>query len=221
MRTSIITVLLTICSYHFCFSQLVLTKNNKIISLDTNRIWGIQTNSILLLSIFDYIFYAKKEKYKDKTLYRLDTVESIKKIGDTLEFAVRIVQHYRDTVSGEIYSNTQVENEWSRGNFKIQRILKDTIFSFSISDIKELNVQTKAYQHMDPMAIVGMFVMGTIITTIGIVTVLEGDENGYFGLALGAGMLGVTIHWVKKASWLQEFDIKNNKWTIRDLSSPK
>jgi len=63
--------------------------------------------------------------------------------------------------------------------------------------------------------------MGTIITTIGIVTVLEGDENGYFGLALGAGMLGVTIHWVKKASWLQEFDIKNNKWTIRDLSSPK
>jgi len=142
MKTSIITVLLTICSYHFCFSQLVLTKNNKIISLDTNRIWGIQTNSILLLSIFDYIFYAKKEKYKDKTLYRLDTVKSIKKIADTLEFAVRIVQHYRDTVSGEIYSNTQVENEWSRGNFKIQRILKDTIFSFSISDIKELNVQT-------------------------------------------------------------------------------
>jgi len=221
MKTSIITVLLIICSHHFCFSQLVLEKNSKIISLDTNRIWGIQTNSVLLLSIFDYKFYAKKEKYKDKTLYRVDTVKSIKKIGDTLEFAVRIVQYYRDTVSGEIYSNTQVENEWSRGNFKIERILKDTIFSFSISDIKELNVQTKAYRHTDPMAIVGMFVIGTGVTIYSIVTVLEGNENGYYGLALGAGMLGVTIHWLKKGSWLQEFDIKKNKWTIKDLSSPK
>src|ERR1700741_3051529 len=128
MKTSITTVLLAICLHHFCFSQLVLAKKDKIISLDTNRIWGIQTNSVLLLSIFDYKYYAKKEqKYKDKTLYRLDTVKSIKKVDDTLEFAVHIVQHYRDTVSGEIYSNTQIEKEWNMGNFKSKRVLKDTI----------------------------------------------------------------------------------------------
>lgn len=214
MKASIITVLLVICSYHCCFSQLGLVKNNKIISLDTNRIWGIQTNSVLLLSIFDYKFYAKKEKYNDKTLYRLDTVKSIKKIRDTLEFAVSIVQHYRDTVSGEIYSNIQIEKEWNMGNFKSQRVLKDTIFRFAISDIKQLKVQTRAYRHTDAMGVVGMIVIGTGVTIYSIVTVLEGNENGYYGLALGAGMLGLAAHWLKKGSWLQEFDIKKNKWTI-------
>jgi len=82
-------------------------------------------------------------------------------------------------------------------------------------------VQTRAYRHTDAMGVVGMIVIGTGVTIYSIVTVLEGNENGYYGLALGAGMLGLAVHWLKKGSWLQEFDIKKNKWTIRDLSSPK
>ncbi|MBA3675518.1 MAG: hypothetical protein H0W75_11300 [Chitinophagaceae bacterium] len=214
MKILILTILLTFFNFSYCFSQFTITKKDKTISLDTNRVWGIQTNSVLLLSIFDYKYYNKKQKYKSYSKFKLDTIKAMTKIGDTLKFGVTVVQYYRDTVTGNIYSNPQIEKEWNKGNNRSKPVLKDTTFYFAISDIRQLQVQTRQYRHGDAMGIFGMFVMGTGVTIFSIVTVLKGNPNGYYGLGLGAGMLGLTRHWIKKAKWLEDFKIGNRGWTI-------
>ena len=214
MKTLILTAFLTLYTTSYCFCQLALTKKEKTISLDTNRIWGIKTNSVLLLSVFDYKYDNKRKKYNTYSKFRLDSITKMIKLDDTLKVSAVIIKHFRDTLTDEIYSNAEIEKQWNNGNYRSKHISKDTTFCFNLTDIRELNVQTRQYRHVDAMGIFGMFLMGTGVTIFSAVTVLEGNPNGYYGLALGAGMLGLTKHWVNQAKWLEDFKIGNRDWKI-------
>lgn len=217
MKFLLLIAILSTLSVNDGFSQLIITKKNKRVSLDTNRIWGVNTNSVLLLSIYDFKYYSKRDKYKGYQLFRLDTVKNLKKNKDTLEFAARIIKYYRDTISNEIISNTQTDKEWRKGKFSSKPVFLDTTFHFAFSNIQQLKIQTRNYRHRDGLGIFGMFVMGTGVTLFSVVTVLQGNENGFYGLALGAGMLGLTKHWINQSRWLKEFKTTKNGWTIREL----
>ncbi|RYY43747.1 MAG: hypothetical protein EOO06_19265 [Chitinophagaceae bacterium] len=214
MKTLILFSLLTLAAVT-CFSQLSLVNKKRVIRLEASKILGVQTDRTNLQVPTYIVKYARGKTGGEKTVYLLEKVHAVKTVADSMLLPVTIIQHYQDSISGEIYSNTQVKREWAQGNYRGKPILQDTIFQFAIADIRQLRIQTKEPRSADGMGIFGMLTIGTAVTIYSAVTVIKGNGNGYYGLALGTGMLGLGSHWIKQSRWQEDFTISSKKWSIQ------
>jgi hypothetical protein len=213
MKTLIFLTILSIWTSNKCFSQLTLTKKTKSVSLDTNRVWSIKSNSVRLLSYWDYRYRKRINKYPAHLTFRVDSIKQIVKMGDTLKVSAVLLLHYIDTLDGTISSISEADNHWNNRN---RRVLKDTTFLIRMNDIYEMQVQTKPANFEDNlgMAAVGMFVIGTVGTVVGTVEVLKGHPYGYLAIGGGVAFLGYLRHELRKSKWFDKFKIGEKDWKI-------
>ena len=212
MKALIFCILIS-CIVNKSSGQLSLTKKNKGISLDSNRVLSIKANSIILLSYLDYNYHKKIKKYPVALSFMADSIKKIARIGDTLKVQALIMKHYIDSVTGVISSTFEAGQHW---NVRNKRVLIDTTFYFGITDIREIMVQTKKpnYEDGPGMAVVGMFILGTSATIVGTIEVLKGHPYGYLAIGGGLAFLGYMKYSLKKNKWFHNFKIGKKDWKI-------
>lgn len=206
-------LLLIVCNT--LFSQNYIERHGKKISLDTNRIWSIKTDSVWLHSIFETISVYKKEKYLFYKKYQLDSVYHIIKEGNNILIKARIIELYEDTVSKQSFTTLEYYKFRSGGEpFFFKPLERDTIFRFPKESIQNIEIQMRPYRRTDGLALLGLIFMGTIATVSGTVAALKDDEEELYNLGVGVGFYTLAYRMIKRGRWIYSYKTSKNRWTI-------
>jgi hypothetical protein len=208
----VLLILVFILSFLQGISQLVLVKGNKQVKIDTNKILGFNSSTVVVASVYDYT-------RKSSSIVPVVSTDSIRGVffkGNNMTAIARTFICYVDSFSGQHYTPAERQQLYLKGYNKMFPIFKDTTVTTPLDNISSITLKTREYRRGgDGMGIFGMFVMGTGVTIFSTVTVIKGNNNGFYGLGLGALMLGLTRHWIKQAQWFKRYEISNKKWRIK------
>ncbi len=196
------------------YSQVQLTKNRKTIPIDPTKILNIETE-LDFISVFGHD-YQNDKAGNPKPKCKVDFFKDIDVHGDSVIILAKTTVQYRDSISGKIYTNKEMENEKRKGNtfFSVYPIVKDTTFYFDKADIRRIRVRIKDETYGGGIGIVGLMLIGTVFTIGGTVDAIKGDDKGFISIGVGVLMFGAAKYMIDRSKWFKDYQIEKKKWAI-------
>lgn len=196
------------------YSQVKVTKGRKIVTIEATRILQIETK-------FDIISAPGSGRPNDKgneakAKYNVDVIRDIDARHDSIVILARRTTHYKDSVTGKIYSNKEMENEYDKGNmfFSVYRVTNDTTFHFEKSDVIRVRIRIKDNAKGGGFGTVGLALMGTALTITGTISAVDGEAGGFALIGAGVLALGTAKYLVEKSRWFKDLYIGSDQWMI-------
>lgn len=199
-------------------AQIKLLWNEKTFTVQPDKITGLKTSNLLLLTSGNYNKYTSKKRYRSYTKGILLSVKEITSSSEMIFLHVQLLTAYTDTISKELYTIQNYSEEAKKQNIYLLRslkpITKDTLLSFPLTEMREIQVKTNANTG-GGFGILGLLLMGTALSGAGVVETIKEGFVGVYILGLGAGILGVASLMFKEVQSETNFKIGRNHWEIK------
>ncbi|MDJ1485342.1 hypothetical protein QNI16_32925 [Cytophagaceae bacterium YF14B1] len=194
-------------------AQITLTKKNKIQKVDAAHILEVKTTHTLLLSWYDYNSHIRKKKYVGYDKYLVSSVNSFELKNDSLYMNVQLLDSYQDTLTGQKYTVSEASKYKLYATRSIKAIRKDTSFHFALSDITEMQVQTKQPAG-GGFSIAGLYLFSALSAGGAIISAINGSEVTYVMLGMAVVCYGAARYVQHRVQWWDDFKIHKKKWRI-------